>query len=130
MIPHRPPGTSAARLTGSFQAAFAGLRFIVETQQNWRIHLVVAAVAVAGAWFFGLSLVEWAVIVAMMGLVLGMEAANTAIEAAIDASPGPWTDHTRHAKDAAAAAVLIAAMAALGVGVLLFGPRVLQLLRS
>ena len=117
----------AERLVRSFGAAFAGLAFVAQTQLNWRIHCVLGTAAVAAALALGFSPIEWAVLALTVGGILALEAVNTAIEATVDALPGPHSEDKRHAKDAAAAAVLMGAFAALGVGAALFGPRILSL---
>lgn len=89
-----------------------------------RAHLGFAAAALAtGAWA-GLTGVELAVIALAVGLVLAAELANTAIESLTDAvhpDPGPVAAAV---KDAAAAAVLIAAAVALCAGAFVLGSRV------
>jgi diacylglycerol kinase len=57
--------------------------------------------------------------------VLALEAVNTAVEATVDALPGGWSEDKRHAKDTAAAAVLVGALASLVVAAALFLPRLL-----
>jgi diacylglycerol kinase len=72
---------------------------------------------------------EMALIVLTIALVLIVEAMNTALEAACDlASPG-YHPLVKRAKDVSAAAVLIAAVAAVAIAVLLFGPRLANLVR-
>lgn len=110
------------RLFSSFRFAFAGLGHLFRTQRNARIHLAVGAAACAvGAWV-GISRVEWAVMIFTIALVLILEGLNTAVEAAIDlASPG-FHPLAKVAKDLAAGMVLIAAIASVGVGLLILGP--------
>jgi diacylglycerol kinase (ATP) len=57
--------------------------------------------------------------------VLGAEALNTAIEFVVDLVSPQWHPLARDAKDVAAAAVLLASAAALGVGLLVFIPKLL-----
>ncbi len=109
----------------SFRYALAGLGWLVRTQRNARIHLVIALVAVAiGAWL-GLSGPEWAVLLLTIGLVLAAEAFNTALEAAVDLASPEWHALARIAKDVSAGGVLVLALAAVGVGVALFAGRLL-----
>lgn len=110
------------RLVTSFRYAWAGLGYLLRTQPNARIHLAITvAVIGVGAWL-GLSARDWAVIAVTVGLVFVAEAFNTALEAAVDlASPAPHP-LARVAKDVGAAAVTLAALAAVVVGVLLLGP--------
>lgn len=127
MIVRRGWAIDARRLRRSFAAALVGLAFIARTQLNWRIHLAIGGVAVFAALVSRFTAIEWAVLILTIGCVAALEAVNTAIEATIDALPGGFTEDKRHAKDAAAAAVLVGAVAAVGVGVALFGPRILTL---
>jgi diacylglycerol kinase len=110
------------RLRASFRYAFAGLRYLVHSQPNARIHMAIAmAVVFVGAWL-GLPLHDWAVIALVVGLVLMAEAFNTALEAVVDlCSPEPHP-LAEVAKDVGAGAVILAALTSVIVGVLLLGP--------
>jgi diacylglycerol kinase (ATP) len=106
----------------SFRYAFQGWRYALRTQQNVWIHTAVtAAVFVVGFWL-GLSARDWAVLVLTIALVFSAEFLNTAIEAVVDlASPGIHP-LAKVGKDMGAAAVLVAALAAILVGLLILGP--------
>jgi diacylglycerol kinase len=68
--------------------------------------------------------VSWLALTLSMGLVIGAELLNTAIEHVVDlTSGGEYHPAARKAKDTAAAAVLITAFAALAVGLIVFLPR-------
>jgi diacylglycerol kinase len=76
-----------------------------------------------------LSPAEMALVVLTIALVLVVESINTALEAVCDlVSPGHHV-LVKRAKDISAAAVLIAAVAAVAVALLLFGPRLVALVR-
>src|SRR5258708_6413012 len=101
---------------------------MLRTQTNAWIHAVAALCAIIAGFFFGISRLEWCAVVGAIGLVLTAEGLNTAIEVVVDlASPGRHPLAER-AKDVAAGAVLLAALAALVIGLLVFGPRILALL--
>lgn len=63
------------------------------------------------------------------GLVLVAEAFNTAIEIDMDLTSPDHHPYARDTKDVAAGAVLIAAVVAAVVGILVFGPYVIVVLR-
>jgi diacylglycerol kinase (ATP) len=115
-------------LLRAFGYAFAGVAYLMRTQTNFRIEVVVAAAAVlAGVWA-RLERWEWVVLILTIVLVLGLEALNTATEDAVTlASPG-FHPRAKIAKDVAAAGVLFAAAASVGVAILLFGPRLTAML--
>ena len=98
------------------------------TQPNWRIHLAAATIAMGGGLAVKMTPVELAVLALTIGMVLAAEAANSALEAAVDAVGPDVSLHAKHAKDASAAAVLILAAASVVVALILFTPRVLAIL--
>jgi diacylglycerol kinase (ATP) len=118
--------TSSVR---SFRYAFEGLAYLVRTQRNFRIHLVLALAAVAGGLVAGLGAVEWAILIVTIAFVVMTEGLNTGIELAVSLASPERRPEARAAKDIAAGMVLLAAIASLGVGAALFGPRVIALFR-
>ena len=107
----------------SFVDAGRGLAELLGQEPNARIHGVASVAAVAlGAWL-GLSASEWCWIVLAIALVWVAEAINTALEALADAVHPERDPRIGRAKDLAAGAVLVAAIAAAVIGALLFGPR-------
>jgi diacylglycerol kinase len=125
MEPTPPRPHRAASRLASFRYAFAGWAWVLRTQPNARLHAAATAAVVGLAAWLRLGRLEWAVLALTVGLVWVAEAVNTALEAAVDlASPG-LHPLARAAKDASAAAVLAAALAAVAVGLLLLGPPLL-----
>ena len=113
---------SVVPLLRSFRFAFAGLGFLLRTQRNARIHVVLGAFACALAAWLRVSRVEWAVIVFTIALVVILEGLNTAVEAAIDLASPQIHPLAKAAKDLAAGMVLVAAIASVAVGLLILGP--------
>ena len=110
------------RSTRRFAYAMQGVIFLVRTQANARLHLLATVVVCsAGAWL-GLTRTEWLWIPAAFVLVWSAEALNTALECLADALHPGQHPGIGHAKDVAAAAVLIAAIGAGIIGLLVFGP--------
>lgn len=58
---------------------------------------------------------EWLAVIITMGIILALEAINTAIETIIDLVSPEYHDLAKKAKDVAAGAVLLFVFAALGV---------------
>ena len=115
------------RLARSFGCAFAGLFWMVRSQRNARIHLMaLGIVVVMGAWL-RITSMEWCLVVLAAGGVLAAEALNSAVEELADRLTTERDERIRRAKDAAAAGVLLAALAALAVGLMVFLPRLLDL---
>jgi len=71
-------------LLSSFRDAWNGLVFAVRSERNMRIHvLALVVVIVTGVWLC-FTRVEWMLCVLCMGLVLGLELLNTALEKTLD----------------------------------------------
>ena len=117
----------AANVFLSFRYAFAGLFYLLRTQRNAQIHCLIGCAATAAGMWLGISRVEWAVIVLTCALVLAAEGANTAIEAVVDIAAPGYHPLAKIAKDVAAGAVLLTAIAAVIVGLIIFGPYLLAL---
>ena len=112
--------------TRSFGYAFRGWWHVIRTQQNAWIHSVVTiAVIIAGIWL-QLPFRDWAVLVLTIAMVWAAEFFNTAIEAVVDLASPAKHPLAEVGKDVGAAAVLIAALAAVGVGFLILGPPLWQ----
>lgn len=112
----------------SFNAALAGVWYVLRTQPNAWIELAASAsVVLAGMWL-GIRAWEWALLLATVFGVLALEALNTAIESVVDlVSPG-YHPLAKIAKDSAAAAMVFAVLGSLCVAVAIFGPRLWSLL--
>ena len=113
-------------LMRSFRFALAGLAYLLRTQRNARIEAAIGAVAIAAGTALGLSAPEWGVLVLTICLVLILEGLNTALELCVDLASPDVHPKAKAAKDLAAGMVLVAAAGSVIVGVLLFGPKLVQ----
>lgn len=110
------------KLFRSFYYAFKGVLFCFENEQNMRIHLcfMVYMFAFLTVYdFFEISRTQFAVLITLCALVLGLEAVNTALERAVDLAANGYSPLAKAAKDAAAGAVLLAATGAVAAGVVI-----------
>jgi len=106
----------------SFRFAFSGLWYALRTQRNTRIHLTIAAAAIALGVWLGLPLTQWAVLTLTIGFVLVSEMLNTVAETLVDLiSPG-YHPLAKVIKDVTAGAVLLTAIVSVIVGLLVLGP--------
>lgn len=118
----KPDGTSTG-LAESFGYALSGLAR-ASRGRNFRIQAGIGLVAVLLGVAFRITIGEWAAVVICIGMVLGAECFNSALEDTLDALGSGYDKHIGRAKDAAAAGVLCASVASLVVGVTLFLPRI------
>src|SRR2546430_9764133 len=121
-----PPPQTTRMLLRSFGYAFEGVAYILRTQRNARIELAVGLAAVALGLWLGLTSVEWAVLAITIALVLALEWINTSLELAVSLASPDRHPSAKAAKDVAAACVLLGAITSVVVGLLLFGPRLVE----
>lgn len=115
------PRSSRSRVE-SFRHAFSGAWHVLRTQRNAWIHAA-ATVSVTGlGLWLGLSHVEWAILALTLGLVWVAEFINTALEAVIDLVSPDIHPLAKVGKDVMAAAVLMAAITSVVVGLAILGP--------
>jgi diacylglycerol kinase len=115
------PATRSGRVQ-SFRYAFAGLGFVVRNEPNMRIHLAAAMAALALGWILQIDTAEWRWLILAIGLVMGAETLNSAVEQACNAITLSHHPAIKVAKDAAAGAVLLAAATAVLIGISVFVP--------
>jgi diacylglycerol kinase len=112
----------------SFKYAGRGLVRLIATEQNARVHFIIACIAAGMAIGFHVNHVEAAVLFFAVVLVFGIEITNTAVEKVLDLVHPENHDQIAFVKDALAGAVLIAAIIATVVFVMVFYPYVRPLL--
>jgi len=106
----------------SFGHAFRGWGYVLKTQQNAWIHSLIATlVFILGLWL-NLPARDWAVLILTIAMVFTAEFVNTAIEAVVDLASPSHHPLAKVGKDVGAAAVLVAALAAILIGLLILGP--------
>jgi len=129
---YQSPFTVVGRVR-SFRHAFMGMWFILRSQHNAWLHAVASVLALVLAAVLHVmvrpfTVGEWCDLIIAIVLVWVAEGFNTGLEILANAVSIKQHPVLKIAKDVAAAAVLMAAIGALVVGLLLFVPRFVQLL--
>lgn len=107
-----------------FGYALQGLRAATH-QTSFRIHLFFVACVTAAGLLLRVSATEWCVLILAMALVLSLEIVNTAIEETVDFISPERDVRAGRIKDLAAAAVLVAAVASVVAGAIVFLPKII-----
>ncbi|MDQ7794088.1 MAG: diacylglycerol kinase family protein [bacterium] len=111
-------------LTESFRGAWDGLAAAYRKEPNLRFHVAAAWLALGMAWLAPLSILEWVCLIILIGVVVFAELVNTAMERLGDqGARGEPSLLVGEAKQVAAGAVLVTALAAVAAGLLLFAPK-------
>jgi diacylglycerol kinase len=106
----------------SFTYALAGIRFALRNEPNMRIHLGAGTLAVAAGLWLRITADDWRWLIIAIAMVLATEALNTGVEQCCNAVSRDYSPAIKAAKDVAAGAVLISAIAALLIGLSVLGP--------
>ncbi len=113
----------------SFAHAFNGWWYVFRTQRNAWIHAVISSAVMIVALWLRLPLRDWAILFLTIAMVWTAEFINTALEAVVDLASPEQHPLAKVGKDVGAAAVLLAALAAVLVGLLILGPPLLLKLK-
>ena len=113
-------------LLKSFKFAFSGLKTAITKGRNFRIQVLLGAAAIVLGVVYKISTFEWLSLILIVASVLILELINSAIEEIVNIVSTEIQERARIAKDVSAAAVLIASIAAVFIGVLLFLPGIIQ----
>lgn len=111
------------RFSQSLRHALQGLWHVVRQERNFRFHLLASVVVLAVGYWVTLSRWEWLALCIAIFSVLQSELLNTVVEALVDLLTAKhYLTAAKYAKDVAAAVVLVAAIFAVVIGLLIFGP--------
>lgn len=117
------------RFMVALHAACEGIRQSFKSERNFRIHSVLAVLVVILGFLFELTGEEWRWIVLSITIVLLTELMNTALESLTDLVMPSYHDLAKKTKDAAAGAVLIAAIFSLICAGIIFLPKIVNLIQ-
>ena len=104
----------------SLKHAVSGLRTIIKTEKNFRIHLLIALLVIIAAWYRGLSENLWVVLLLIIALIMALEIFNSAIERLVDMLAPKTHNFAKEIKDLLAAMVLLVSIFAVVIGLIIF----------
>ncbi len=113
------------RLAKSFKYAFRGLTKTIREEQNLHIQITVGCAVIILAWYFKVTHLEWIMLILTIGLVIITEIINSAVERVTDVLKPRINSYVKEIKDIMAAAVMLASLLALIVGLIIFSPYII-----
>ncbi|OGH04029.1 MAG: hypothetical protein A2W22_00170 [Candidatus Levybacteria bacterium RBG_16_35_11] len=116
-------------LGDSFKYAFRGIGFALRYNRNLRVHFLIAFFVIIASIFFRVNAFEMGILGVMILVVISSEMINTTIEEMTDLITKEHKEEAKIAKDVAAGMVLVSAIGSIIVGILIFVPHILKLLR-
>ncbi len=115
------------KLLKSFKYAFEGIFTGIKEEQNMKVHIVIMILVIIFGIMLKISTIEWIICIVLFGLVISMELINTAIENTVDLVTKEKNEQAKIAKDVAAGAVLVSAIASAIIGLIIFVPKVISI---
>ena len=121
---------SIKRLDKSFKYAFTGFKNTFNTEPNMKFHTFIGLIVLVGGIIFKLKALEWIFLVFAIGLVIGAELLNTAIEHLVDLATQEYKRKAMLAKDTAAAYVMVLSVTAAIIGAIIFIPKIIEIIKG
>lgn len=113
----------------SFKYAAEGIIQLFGKEANAKIHLTAAILVIIVGFMLRISSYEWCLIAFAIGGVFMAEGVNTAIEKVCDKVSPEINPLIKTAKDVAAGAVLLFVLSAVAVGLIIFLPKIIDILK-
>ncbi len=110
------------RLFKSFQYAYRGLIKTFREEQNLRVQSIIGLMAIILAGILDISRLEWGLLIFVILLVILVEILNSAVERVTDVLKPRINGYVKEIKDIMAAAVMLASLVAVIIGIIIFAP--------
>lgn len=110
-----------------FKYAFTGLITSIKEEKSMIVHLLIAIVVIIFSLAIKISITSWPIIVVTIGFVITIELLNTSIENLIDMVSFKYNINAKKVKDISAAATLIVALMSVAIALLIFIPRIIEI---
>lgn len=114
----------------SVRCAIRGIGYAFSSERNIRIHLLIFILVIIAGYIFGISKVEFLLILVISALNFSLELANTAIERLADRVSSEYDEKIGQVKDVMAGAVLFSSIFSIIVGSVIFSEPLLKLFQQ
>lgn len=105
-----------------FDHAFRGLLQMFQSERNFKTQLIVFSLVISLGIYLNISTTHWISILLISALVLSLEIINSAIEKSCNLITTEINPQIALIKDISAAAVLLASLFAVVIGIMIFYP--------
>lgn len=108
--------------------ALNGINYTTSHERNFRIELFFAISVTIASFLLKVSMIEWTILMLVIGVILALEMINTALERCVDLVTKDYKELAKIAKDTSAGAVLVMSMFSVVIGIIIFLPKILEIL--
>jgi len=117
------------KLINSFKYAISGVKSAYKREQNLKIHILIMILVIIAGIMLEISKMEWIICIILFAIVISEELFNTAIEALVDMVMPEINPKAKFIKDVSASAVLISAICSAIIGIIIFLPKIIELIK-
>lgn len=114
------------KLFNSFKYALEGIIYTLKHEFNFVIQIIIFIIVILAGLIFGITRLEWIIVLLLSTFVLSLELINTAFEVLVDLTTEDYHDLAKKSKDAAAGSVFIMSLFSAIIGILIFYPYILE----
>lgn len=104
--------------------ALKGAFLLIKTEASIKVQVFIGMLMTALGFYFEISSLEWILQIFAIGMVMGIEGLNTAVEKTADFIQPEFDEKIGFIKDIAAGAVMIVSIAASMVGLIIYIPKI------
>ena len=116
------------KIRNSFKYAIEGIWTSFKTERNMKIHIFIMILVIIAGIILKINKSEWIICIILFAIVIGSDLFNTSIETIVDMVMPEKNEKAKIAKDVSAGAVLVVAIGAAIIGLVIFVPRILNIL--
>ena len=116
------------KFSGSIKNCLEGINFVITNESNFKKEIAIGIIALLLSYILKISRIEFTIILIMIALVLTSEIINTSIEKVVDLYTKDYNNLAKIAKDVSAGSVLVMSIFSLLVGVIIFLPKIINVL--
>lgn len=116
------------KLINSFKYAFSGIATAFKSEKNMKIHFTMMMLVIIFGILLKISLNEWLVCIMLFCMVIGSEMINTAVENVVNLAMPTKNEVAKNTKDISAGAVLVFAIGSAIIGLIIFIPKIINVL--
>ena len=104
--------------------ALRGALLLIRTEASIKVQVGIAIIVTVAGFYYNLSATEWILQIFAIGLVMGIEGMNTAVEKIADYIQPEFDEKIGFIKDISAGAVMLVSIAASIIGVIIYFPKI------
>ena len=116
------------KFSSSIKNCLEGINFVITNESNFKKEIVIGIIALLLSYILKISRIEFIIILIMIALVLTSEIINTSIEKVVDLYTKDYNNLAKIAKDVSAGSVLVMSIFSLLVGIIIFLPKIINVL--